>query len=323
MRALLVTILSTLAMLSLGAGCQDESTEPTSLLEPPPAEEGFQLAMSARAEPGEEVWACAVYDLPITEFTGVNQVEFVQNAGTHHMTLSTLGLTPTEDLEPGMYDCSDLYGDASLMENQIMFFGSQGTGEGFMNLPTGVAANFPPGLTVIHELHYVNVSDQPIDMYSIVNAYSIPQSEIQESIWGGQVRDETLNIPARETVTEWTRCVMNEDVEVLFLAGHMHQLGIEFTIAPFDGTETGEIFYRNDDWHVPGIKQYDPPLVVPAGEGFEFACTFRNTTDEAVSYGPSSTDEMCNMAIVHTPFSLTALCEVVETSDGVLWSPED
>ena len=311
----------TLTLCFLLAACPETEGDTPPMLQAPADGEGFQLSMSARAEPGAEMWACAVYELPIRRLTGVNQVEFLQNAGTHHMTLSTLGLAPTEDLEPGMYDCGDLYGDSSLMENQIMFFGSQGVGEGVMNLPTGVAANFPPGLTVIHELHYVNVTDQPVDMYSIVNAYSIPQSEVEESIWGGQVRDETIDIPARETVTEWTRCVMNEDVEVLFLAGHMHQLGIEFTIAPFDGTETGEIFYRNDDWHVPAIKQYDPPMVVPAGTGFEYACTWRNTTDEAVAYGPTATDEMCNMALVHTPFSLTALCEVVETSDGVIWTP--
>jgi len=110
-------------------------------------------------------------------------------------------------------------------------------------------------------------------------------------------------------------------VEVLFLASHTHELGIEFTVAPFDGTTTGDIFYTNDDWHDPKIIQYDPPLVIPAGQGFEYACTWRNDRDEDVSYGLESTDEMCNLAIVHTPMDLNALCEVVETSDGVLWAP--
>lgn len=31
---------------------------------------------------------------------------------------------------------------------------------------------------------------------------------------------------------------------------------------------------------------------------------------------------MAVLAIVHTPFSMSARCEVVETSDGVLWSPD-
>lgn len=114
---------------------------------------------------------------------------------------------------------------------------------------------------------------------------------------------------------------MNEDVEVIFLAGHMHEKGVRFTVRPWDGTDSGEIFFDNDDWHNPKITQYDPPLVVPAGTGFEYACTWENPTDAEVNYGLESTDEMCNLAIVHTPFSTTALCEVVETSDGVIWTP--
>jgi hypothetical protein len=66
------------------------------------------------------------------------------------------------------------------------------------------------------------------------------------------------------------------------------------------------------------IEQYNPGRVVPAGQGFEFACTWENTDDTEVNYGLASLDEMCNMAIVFTPFSTTAACEVVETSDGVI-----
>ena len=65
--------------------------------------------------------------------------------------------------------------------------------------------------------------------------------------------------------------------------------------------------------------QYDPPLIVPAGTGFEYSCTRQNPGDEEVNYGLESTDEMCNLAIVHTPASMSARCEVVETSDGVIW----
>jgi len=114
---------------------------------------------------------------------------------------------------------------------------------------------------------------------------------------------------------------MNQDVEIIFLASHTHQLGTEFTIAPFDGESVGEVIYRNDDWHSPQITQYDPPLIVPAGTGFQWSCTWTNTTDKVINYGPTSDDEMCNLALVHTPFSITARCEVVETSDGVLWTP--
>ena len=61
--------------------------------------------------------------------------------------------------------------------------------------------------------------------------------------------------------------------------------------------------------------------MVPAGEGFEYTCTWNNDTDQPISYGTTAKDEMCNLSIVHTPMNMSAACEVVETSDGVLWKP--
>lgn len=308
-----------IALLSLLAACTPAAEDPADArptLDPPAEGEGFQLSMEATVGPYEEAWLCAVYPIPIDAPSPVNWMEFVQTPNLHHMTLSTPSLTG-HPFEPGMYDCNDLY--AEMLSDQIMFYGNQGFAEGEMHLPEGVAATFPTGVDVLHEVHYVNPTDQEIDLYSIVNAYTIPSDEVTSGIWGGQVRDEHIEIPAAAEHTEWSRCVMNEDVDVIFLASHTHELGIDFTIKPFDGTTVGEAFYSNNDWHDPKIVQYDPPLHIPAGSGFEWSCTWRNTHDTPVTYGLTSKDEMCNLAIVHMPFSLSAQCEVVETSDGVIW----
>jgi hypothetical protein len=298
------------------SACSETALEP---LVAPPEGQGFQLAMEALAPAGMEVWICDVYPLPNTEIANVNWVEVQQTPGTHHLTLSTLGLTGNGKLKYGRYDCADLYAGSSLMEDQIMFYGNQGNAEHVMHLPKGVAATMPPNLDIIHEMHYVNASNKDVYLYSRVNAWTIPSSELISGIWGGSVRDENIEIPPNSTHTEWSRCVMNEDVEILFVASHTHAIGTLFTVAPFDGKEAGEVFYSNTDWHTPQIVQYDPPMVVPKGQGFEWACTWKNESDKPVYYGLAATDEMCNLAIVHTPFSMAAKCEVVETSDGVLW----
>ncbi len=287
-------------------------------LDPPTAGEGFQAKMSGTVAPYSEAWLCAVYDLDTTDLSPVNWVEYLQNDGTHHMTLSTTVLADTP-LEPGTYDCNELYTESSLMEDAVMMFGNQGSAEGILALPEGVVAMVPAGIQVVHELHYVNPGDEEIELYSYLNAYTIPADEVTDSIWGGQVRDETITVPAGSTATEWTRCAFNEDVEVHFLGSHTHALATEFRVAPFDGTATGEVFYTNNDWHDPLITQYDPPLVVPAGTGFEYACDYQNDGDTDVSYGYTAADEMCNLTIVFTPGSTTAECQVVATSDGVLW----
>jgi len=309
-------LLAASALLLLGCPpAEEEFRQPT--LEAPASHEGFQVSTETVAAPNSEVWKCAVYPIPVDDWAAVNWVEYQQTEGMHHATLLTPGIG-IEGPPPGLYDCEDLYGDD--MGDNISFFGAQGDAEGTMHLPEGVAANFPPTLTIIHEMHYVNTRDVEVPVFSVINAYTIRQDDVVEGIWGGQVRDENIEIPVdAEAHNEWSRCVMNRDVEVLFLASHSHKLGTEFTIRRFDGTDSGEVFYSNDDWHTPKIVQYEQPLVIPEGEGFEWACTWRNTTGEHVSYGPTADDEMCNLAIVFMPFDMSAACEVVETSDGVLW----
>ena len=309
-----------LTLLAACSGAPEDSavSEAPPTLAPPAAEDGFQMSMFGTAPPYTEVWLCSVYSLPTTEASAVHSVQYLQNEGTHHMTLSTTFLAP-EPLPEGNFNCADIYADTSVMQDAVMMFGSQGAAEGTLTLPEGVAANLPAGIQIMHEVHYVNSTDTEVPVYSYVNALTMPQDEVTDGIWGGSVRDEHIEIPAGGSHTEWSRCVMNEDVQVQFLASHTHSLGTMFTIAPFDGVSTGEVFYTNDDWHDPKIQQYTTPIVVPAGQGFEYSCTWMNDTGADVHYGLLATDEMCNMAIVFTPFSMTAACEVVETSDGVLW----
>ncbi|MEE2828033.1 MAG: hypothetical protein VX498_02500 [Myxococcota bacterium] len=316
MRPIPLTVSALLFLAACGPVNQGTQEPIGPTLEPPAVGEGFQFAMDYTVPAHSEAWVCAVYPIPIEELSAVHSVEYEQNPGMHHMTISTTGFDAPE-VDYGMRNCQGLYDE--MMDNIIAVFGSQGSDHDVMTLPDGVAANLPPNLDIVHEIHYVNVSDEPVDLFSRVNAYVIPQEEVTDGIWGGQVRDENIHIPAASTHTEWSRCVMNRDVEVLFLASHTHGLGVEFTVAPFDGVETGDVFYRNDDLHEPKIVQYEPPMVVPEGAGFEFQCTWDNPGSEPVIYGVTAEDEMCNLALVHTPFDPLASCVVVETSDGVLW----
>lgn len=315
--------MSLLALLTaMSCTSPQDSAEPLPTLAPPAPGEGFQVSLTTHAEPYSEIWDCAVFDIPTDELAPVNWVKYLQNDGLHHVTLSTLGFNTAGTMEPGMYDCNDLYADPVFMEDAVMIFGNQGEGEGEMHLPEGVAAQLPPTLALVYEVHYVNASPDPVDVYSYLNAYTIPDSEVESGIWGGSVRDEHINLPGNAVgYSEWSRCVMNTDVEVLFLASHTHELGVKFEIAHWDGETVGETFYSNDDWHDPKIVQYEPPMVLPQGQGFQFTCTWDNPNPDPVTYGLTSTDEMCNLAIVHTPFDMNALCEVVETSDGVLYTP--
>ena len=296
--------------------CGSDKATDDSPLPVPDENEGFQMRFDAVAPPGEEIWLCQISELPGGGFTPVNLAESVQSPGMHHMDIMALTLTGVS-LDPGIYDCAELYETYDqLMDKGIFLYASQQE-EQVIQLPEGVVANLPPLIKVMHEIHYVNTTDEPIDVFSAVNVYRYA-GEIRDTIWGGAVRDVELNIPPMSEHTEWTRCAMTEDIDVLFLSSHTHQLGLEVSVRTFDGENVGEEIYRNTDWQTPKLISFGTePLHVPAGSGFEFSCKFRNNSPEMVRWGFEAADEMCQIALVFSPGEAARECVPVASSDGL------
>ena len=288
---------------------------------PPPAEgEGFQMGIDTVAGPGEEIWKCYVADLPGDGLTAVNRVESIQTQGVHHMDVMALGLLDLP-IEPGMHDCDTLYDAYSeMMEEGIFLFATQNEQEA-LQLPENVAAVVPGDLRVMVEMHYVNPTPYEVDVWSRINAYTMPVDEVEDQIWGSAVRDSDINVPPNtDDHVEWTRCVMNRDIDLLLLSSHTHELATRVDVFTFDGENRGEMIYQNLDWHAPPLLQFPEPRFVPAGTGFEFQCHYRNETDAEVNWGFGADDEMCQIAIVHTPFDLFAVCDEVASGGGPLSS---
>ena len=162
-------ILFSLACSSDKISQTSDETLPIEMLEPPVEGEGFQLAMDHQVEPYSEAWQCAVYRLNTDGLSNVNSIEFQQNDSMHHMTISTTGFTGGQ-IEPGSYDCESLY--ESQMDSLLMMFGSQGDAHDIIELPEGVVAQVPANIDIIHEIHYVNTTDAPVNLYSRVNKFA-------------------------------------------------------------------------------------------------------------------------------------------------------
>jgi hypothetical protein len=230
----------------------------------------------------------------------------------HHMDLMAIALA-APNLPPGEYDCAELYEQyPQLMDDGIIIYASQQETQEIL-LPPGTVAELLPRLRVMHEIHYVNTNDEPVTAYSKINAYAYPAEQVEQSIWGGAVRDLDITIPAGATEhVEWTRCTMNADVDVLFLSSHTHALAEKTVIRTFDGTAAGDIIYTNTDWHAPPLEDFTAaPIRVPAGSGFEFECHYKNSGSMPVKWGFSAAEEMCQIALVYTPGETTRACEIV------------
>jgi hypothetical protein len=93
---------------------------------------------------------------------------------------------------------------------------------------------------------------------------------------------------------------------VMALTGHYHFRGVQFDLfrttvgTPSDGRctpETCELVYHHEGYDDPIFQQYPPetPLVLQAGEGLEWHCTYENNTDQTFKFGPNTAmNEHCN-----------------------------
>jgi hypothetical protein len=297
------------------AGCGGSPAKSTGLLAPPPDGEGFQISMTMDAPAGAETWQCVVMNMPNQDVAPVNRVESIQTAGLHHLDVTAL---ISANIAPGRYDCNQLYADHPELMDQATLYAAQGTAHSQIDLGPGVVASVPPGLPVLFEMHYVNATAQDIHVEADVNGYTINQRDVVTTISGMAVRDRHIKVPAMSDATEWTRCVMDHDVDLLLVTTHTHKLGRDAHIKLFDGTTVGDEIYVNTMWQAPPLKQFAPSLHIPAGTGFEFDCHYFNDTAAEVDWGYLASDEMCNLVLVWTPGDANATCKVVATSDGIL-----
>ena len=288
------------------------STDP---LPPPPPEKGFQMGMEIDSPAHSETWKCQMGTLPIDGPRAVNAVEHVQSAVVHHMDIIVIA-TSGVDLPDGIYDCADIYKDHPKLMEEVILYAAQKPQDKW-TFPKGTAAMVPGPLRVMYEIHHVNGSDQPMHLFSKVNAYSVSTDEVTKTVWGGPVRNRNLTIPPKSDVTEVSRCVFDKDVDILIMSMHTHKLGRDMTALRFDGTATGEQVYKNEDWAQPAVKSFtDAPLHVAKGQGFEFRCHYANPSDKLVNWGFKADDEMCNLALVYTPGDSAAKCTQVYQSGG-------
>lgn len=323
-----MTLRYSLLVVVLAAACggetEPEDTGGNPYFAPPDPSEGFQVGMTVTAAPGEEVWKCLVMDaLPWDDrFAYINRGEHKQNPAMHHMDLMSLAFVGLEQ-EPGMYDCDELYADPvqaeKLMDDGLILYAGQ-QGEDSVTLPPGVVAEVPTQTPFLYEVHYVNTTDQEVEINSYLNAYTILPENVTNTIWGGPVRDRYINVPAgADEHIEWTRCVMDKPVDVVFISSHTHELARNFQIRLFDGeTVSDEVIYENGDWQSPFLQDFDPPLRLEAGQGVEFSCIYKSNRDTDTHWGFTAQDEMCQIGLVFTPGNTNAECVVVETSDGVI-----
>jgi hypothetical protein len=172
-------------------------------------------------------------------------------------------------------------------------------------LPPGVGEELPPGngyMTI--EFHYFNTTGMVQEDRSGVRicATTKPTANVATLTWLGT---ESISIPAHGTGTATGTCTpgggsLAKDIHLIFASPHMHKLGTHMkTIINRKGGAPETVL--DTPFAFTDQREYGVTNVIHPGDTLTTTCTWMNTTASSVSFGESTTSEMCYNFVLSYP----------------------
>ncbi len=285
----------------------------TEYLEPPAADEGFQIFYDpVFLAPGEEREFTQKFVLDVPETMEVTRIEAKIHEYSHHFVLykyfpeTAPNVTEGRKVSEGLLDVIDINTGATPLA--VWMFSDDNA------LPPGTAYVWPSGTSLDLNYHIKNYSSTSILSASVyLNVYTQPAGTAEQEMLSGlatygEFDPFILNIPnTGETALKYDWFGPSDFETTYFwkFQGHTHALGTDFDIylRNPDGTE-GEQIYEGfyDSYHQfdqgyfdyahPPILRYDELLPIKNSDGLVMSAKWVNEGPEDVGFGLTTDDEM-------------------------------
>jgi len=226
----------------------------------------------------------------------------------HHLNLKSLSATDPHP-DGTLIDCTSLEEQATHGTDLIAEMRSTDGGNE-LALPPGVAVSLPSGSRWVADIHYVNTSTEPICVNAAYDFELTPADQVEAMAAAIELDVGNYEIPPGE-VTLRTECEVPVDMDLLAVAGHMHDRGTRFQVETImDESTEPVLLYAVDPWL--SSYQYEPPLTLfetdevhlQAGDTLVMDCTWNNETNTPLTYP----EEMCQTRAVAYPLDSPMQC---------------
>jgi len=274
--------------------------------------------------PSTEDTQCIVLKLSNTTDIKVHQLHNVLSTGSHHMIVYKDDKDTVE--QPVPTHCQPFTGalNATGMVAPMMI--TQRVDDP-LTLPDGVAYTLKAGQMIRIEMHYVNSGDAPIDVKGTTDFYAADPATIHDEANILFIGTPDIHLPPNSmmTVNQFftpSRAMLNLDNAKFFaITGHTHKLGVDMNVnlaATKGGTKTPIYAPQPFQWSEPITAVFQPnEFQIPPGGGFDFKCTYDNTTSATVAFGEKTTDEMCFFWAYYYPSQGAHVCVHSDDHGGV------
>tara|TARA_Y100000748_G_scaffold193946_1_gene162414 strand:- start:13156 stop:14499 length:1344 start_codon:yes stop_codon:yes gene_type:complete len=274
--------------------------EPKPFSKPAPPLNGLQLHLGPfEIQPNFEREFFQYTELNHTGDLYVNRIEIEMRPGSHHFLLYTFNENIPQQIIPNygeIRDLRDRYGATNLstlytMQFHKFFGGTQWSRLDYV-LPDGVALKIPAKYGLDQNTHYVNRTDSTMIGEVYTNIHLIEQNNVKHVAQLFDFNNSDIYLPPKKITTIQKVFRMDDTYYFGQVFSHAHEKMTEFLVEIDGGDRDGEVIYWTNDWEHPPIINYNPPIIINAGEGLRLKATYDNPTNEPVGFGFKSTDEM-------------------------------
>ena len=307
LRLLVVPALA-LSLVACGSGTTPPTSQPDLSVEPSQTR-SITFGPVAVA-PGVEKTQCITIRLGNTKAFHAGSIHNELGPASHHLIVykvaDTVENTTPTDCQP-FTDTLDPAKGSPLMITQ--------KADEVLALPAGVAYAIDENQMLRLEVHYVNASTSSVMLTAKTTFIELPEEQFKQAAGFLFVGNPDITLPPHAISTLGpTMFKLPADLagsSFFAITGHEHKLGTNVTVstAAADGTAAESVYdVQNWKWSESPTVYAPTPFVAPTGGGFSFTCSWNNTTDQSVSFGESTENEMCFFWAYYYPDKGSRVC---------------
>jgi len=302
MRAALSSALAVAVSMLLGCGGSEGAS----------ADEDFSklsFEMAAIEVPAGESFTCVYTDVITDRELSVIAATGTQQAGGHHLTLYYVD----NPREPHSAPCS---GSTEMIDwHFVVGAGGEGNDGAFLDLADGLAIKIPAGKQLLIQAHYINTTGEAMTATDTMEIHTVDPSRVKAYASDFLVFDDSFEIAPNAAEESSMTCLVEEDVQLSILLGHMHEQGAHYKLESVDAEGNALETLYEEAWSPayashPPIQRYtmEDPLVIKAGTRLRQTCKWNNTTPDLLLF-PT---EMCIGFGYYFPGNSRLMCERTE-----------
>lgn len=275
-----------------------------------PATEQIWWGPDEVVQPGEDKMFC-IFGTYTGADVGVHALATHQNEFGHHLLLMGTSASALDYPDGTVVDCSS-DGQLGMAELEPLVLptdvviGGEDRDLGIALLD-GMAVKLDEGQRWVLQAHYLNTGTAPVRVQDPALLTLLPEDEVETWAAPFVLNGDGFTLAPQETTTLSFDCPVEQDFNLLYVTGHMHEWGRSFRT---EHLERGTL-YEQTEWDpswrdAPPVVAFTPGAYsLTAGDTLRTTCEWFNDTDEAITFP----EEMCDTVTVVYPQMTAIICD--------------